>query len=454
MTNAHDRPTPFTAGCRIAIVFLAAIGFLTACAGQSRRVEAPARRPAADRIPVVLLPGIAREVNRVLFGAPFVSGLALRTDTEALASLGDPRFPADGGAMGELAAQVDRALRGTDVRGLQGLIDRLVRDEGYVRGDPAEPHDKDYPENDLAERQDRARVASLFVLYYDWRRDLSASACFVAERVARIRAATGAPRIVLVGHSLGGVVARYYLRHGGRDAMRDRDCTPGDGALAPAVNAAGAASVGRLVVMGAPHRGSAQAFRALIEDVTLFGLLRLGVREAIFTLPQVWQLLPFAEADGRVPLLLDRDGEERISLYALPTWLQRGWVPGNGADPARLRFAEAMLARAVAFQRSMTGRHPAEESVPRFVIGGRCRPTLARAVATNGRVEFLSRGQSGHPLFARSTAPGDGVVTAESALGLPPSPTLTLLDTCAGHNGYLDDPDLAARIIQFLLRTP
>ena len=118
----------------------------------------------------------------------------------------------DGTAPTALPAKLDRALRGTDVRGLQALIDRLVREEGYVRGDPDQPRDKDYPENAAADRRDRTRVASLFVLYYDWRRDLSESACFAAQQIERIRAATGASHVRLVAHSLGGVIARFSFR--------------------------------------------------------------------------------------------------------------------------------------------------------------------------------------------------------------------------------------------------
>ena len=441
-------------GRHVVCVVLAMASLLAGCGQRAPRIEEASSRPALpDRTPVVLVPGVSREVGRVLRGGALVpfSALALRTDAEALAHLGDPRFPVDGTPPLALPAKLDRALRGTDVRGLQGLIDRLIRDAGYVRGDPDQPRDKDYPENAAGDRRDLARVASLFVLYYDWRRDLSESACFVARQVEQIRAATGAPRVLLVAHSLGGVVARYYVRYGGRDAMRDRDCPLADGAGPAAVNSPGAERVGRLVMLGAPHRGTALALRGFLQEFNLFGVLGLGVRDAVFTMPLSWQQLPFAEPDGRVPLLVGPNGEERVPLYSLRTWVERGWLPGNGNDAERLRFAEAMLARAVAFQRSMGGPHPAEEAVPRLVVAGECRPTLTRALATASGVEFLARGQTDHPLFARATAPGDGVVPAESALGLPSSPTLTILTACTGHNAYLEDPEVLTRVVRFLL---
>lgn len=441
--------------CGSLLLALVLVGLLVGCGRQTTRTEEVSGQPAtSDRVPIILIPGISRETARILKGGtvtPF-SALALRTDGDALAHLGDPSFPVDGTSPALIPAQLDRALRGTDVRGLQPLIDRLVREEGYVRGNPDRPRDKDYPENPRAEREDQVRVASLFVLYYDWRRDLAESACLVAERIARIQATTGSEKVLLVGNSLGGVVARYFLRYGGRDAMRGRDCPGSDATMAPVVNAPGGKWVSRAVLLAAPHRGSAAAFRALMQDFRLFGFVGVGLRQAVFTMPLAWELLPWPDPDGRVALLIGEDGEKRIPLYDVQTWIGHGWLLGDGADPETVRFADSMLVRAVAFHDSMLGRNPAEEAVPRLAVGGECRPTIARAILAQGKLEFPSRDRVDHPLFGRATAPGDGVVTAESALGLPPSPTLTALRVCSGHSTYLEDPDTLDRIVRFLLK--
>jgi len=144
--------------------------------GGSRRIV------PQHRVPVVFVPGISGEVASFLRRgalAPF-SSLALRTNGKALANLGDPRFPADGTWAVEVPGVLDRALRRTEVRELQRLIDHLVREEAYVRGNLGDPRDKDYPENPSAGREDRTHAASLFVVYYDWRRDLTESACVLS----------------------------------------------------------------------------------------------------------------------------------------------------------------------------------------------------------------------------------------------------------------------------------
>lgn len=442
------------AGPTTAFAVVTLVTLLVGCGQQAPQVEEAPRRPtSSDRVPIILVPGISRETARIMKGGSLVafSALSLRTDADALSHLGDPRFPVDGASPAEIPVHLDRVLRGTDVRGFQRLIDRLVRKEGYVRGNPEQPRDKDYPENAQADREDRTRVASLFVLYYDWRRDLAESACFVAERISRIRAAAGAPRVLLIGNSLGGVVAKYYLRYGGRDAMRGRNCPETDAAMAAEVNAPGARWVDRAVLLAAPFHGSALAFRALLQDFTLFGIVGVGLRDAVFTMPLAWELLPFADQDGRVALLVGDKGEERVALYDAQTWVARGWLPGVGTDPERVRFVSAILARATAFHRSLLDRNSAEESVPRLIVGSECRPTLARAAVVGGKLKFLSRDQTADPLFSRTTAPGDGIVTAESALSLPPSPTLTVLPVCSGHNTYLEDTDIQDRVVQFLL---
>jgi hypothetical protein len=234
--------------------------------------------------------------------------------------------------------------------------------------------------------------------------------------------------------------------------MRDRACPLGTGSLGAAVNAPGATAIRRLVMLGAPHQGSGQAFRALLQDFNLFGFVGVGLRDAVSTMPLPWQLLPVADADGQVSLLAGPAGEERVALYAPQTWIERGWLAGDVTNPERRKFLEVMLDRATTLHRRMAERSPAEDAVSRLAVGASCRPTTARGLLENGKVEFLSRADFGHPRFPQVTVPGDGIVSLESALGVPASPTLTTLTVCSSHSGYVDDPALRGRIADFLLR--
>jgi pimeloyl-ACP methyl ester carboxylesterase len=442
-----------TAGFGYFLFLALTLWLLAACGpGTAPVEEVPRDAIAPDRVPVVLVPGISREVAAQLRGGnllPF-SAMALRTDAVAIAHFGDPRFAAGWGNALEMPGRLDHALRRTEVRGLQRLIERLVQEEGYLRGNPEQPLDKDYPENPESVRADRTRLASLFVLHYDWRRDVAESACLLAHRVARIQTTTRAPKVHIVGHSLGGVIARYYARYGGRDVMGQRECPLGMGVSATTVNEPGAGKIARLVSLGAPHRGSGLAFRSLLQDFNLFGFMSVGLRDAVFTMPVAWELLPFADGDGRAPLLVGANGVERVALYDPEVWAGRGWLAGDSTDPERKRFVTAVLDRTQRLHQRFGERDAAEEVVPRLVVGSECRPTTVRALVENGKVEFLSRFQGDHPAFSRVTVPGDGVVSLESALGVPASPTLNPLTVCTGHAGYVDDASVTDRIVRFL----
>ncbi len=65
--------------------------------------------------------------------------------------------------------------------------------------------------------------------------DIDDFAALVEQRVRELCAATGAPRVVLVGHSMGGLVARAWMRRYGTDR------------------------VARVVTLGSPHHGTALA---------------------------------------------------------------------------------------------------------------------------------------------------------------------------------------------------
>src|SRR5262245_16738551 len=82
------------------------------------------------------------------------------------------------------------------------------------------------------------RNRDLFVAFYDWRKSVSDSANdYLIPWIDRARKQSGSEKVVLVGHSMGGLVARSYIQS---NAYR------GD--------------VERLITLGTPHRGAADAY--------------------------------------------------------------------------------------------------------------------------------------------------------------------------------------------------
>jgi phospholipase A1 len=88
---------------------------------------------------------------------------------------------------------------------------------------------------------------TLFVYSYDWRKSVSLAAEGLAELVGRAVAMHGGEAdITLIGHSMGGLVCRYYLESG--DHSHETSI----------------AHVRRLITLGTPHRGAPLALTAAL----------------------------------------------------------------------------------------------------------------------------------------------------------------------------------------------
>jgi pSer/pThr/pTyr-binding forkhead associated (FHA) protein len=125
-----------------------------------------------------------------------------------------------------------------------GLTNYLVESLGYEAG------------NDMLE------------FPYDFRQDVRTSARQMAQAIEQwgVRAP-----ITIVAHSMGSLVARYYVnRLGGHKAVE------------------------RLVLLGGPHLGVPKVILNLAANVSLlpFGLMGDRLREILVTYPSIYQLLP------------------------------------------------------------------------------------------------------------------------------------------------------------------
>ena len=166
-----------------------------------------------------------------------------------------------------------------------------------------------------------------FQFDYDWRRSIDENAraldAFLREKReyvetemrARYGELDGPVKFDLVGHSMGGLVARWHLRYGTELAQ------PGMGAP----TWAGAELVERLILVGTPNAGSVDALLNLVYGVD-YGLFLPFVDPAVIgTMPSVYQLLPRGRhgtlRDGALP-----DGDGRVPDLLDPAlWREAGW---------------------------------------------------------------------------------------------------------------------------------
>ena len=134
---------------------------------------------------------------------------------------------------------------------------------------------------------------TLFVCPYDWRKDNALAAPKLASVVAEATKAHGSDiEITFIAHSMGGLVARYYLESGEFD------------------DELGFGNIKRLITLATPHRGAPLALQAALGQIR-----RLFLDEKqVSTLandkrfPSVYQLLP----PRGVPFAWDEDAKSRF----------------------------------------------------------------------------------------------------------------------------------------------
>ena len=218
---------------------------------------------------------------------------------------------------------------------------------------------------------------NFFTFPYDWRRDNRLAARRLKEQTDRWlrewRKQSPDAKLILVAHSMGGLVARYFL-----------ECLEGW------------QDTGRLVTFGTPYRGSLNALNFLLHGVQkrLGPVPVLDLSRLLRSFPSIYQLLPI------YPCLDPGDGRLiRVSEAAgLPQ-----------LDPERVRAADGFhreIERAVAahlddeaYRRSRYTMHP---------IVGTFQATLLSARRSGDGVDVL-------PTYPGFAPDGDGTVPRVSA---------------------------------------
>lgn len=278
------------------------------------------------------------------------------------------------------------------------IIETLTRFGGYARATPGTP----------ARKNERR----FYVFAYDWRQDNVTSARALHQLIEAVQRDYDDPalRVDLVAHSMGGLIARYYLRFGIRDVL--------DGG-AHSISMDGAAHVRKLVLLGTPNLGSVNSLHAFLTGEPV-GLNRIAPR-TLATMPSGYQLFPHPLARW----LVDVEGSARNDeLFDPQTWRQHRWsIFETEPDPALRRYFEHQLERARRFAWMLSAPEPV--SPVRYVLfGGDCHLTPARLLVEHveGRdavrlgPEGVKSPRAGVAYDELMLEPGDGRVTKPSLL--------------------------------------
>jgi pimeloyl-ACP methyl ester carboxylesterase len=268
---------------------------------------------------------------------------------------------------------------------------------------------------------------TLFIYNYDWRRDNVESAVGLGRAIERIKDRLHAPgmRFDIVAHSMGGLVAQYYLGYGTEDVV-----VHGGPYV---VSWAGAPNIGRMILLGTPLRGTMSAFRILNT-----GFSRAMSPGTVFTMPALYQLLP---SDGESHIIDPQGRPVGVDLYDADVWVRNRWsVFASRTDPGRpheaplKRFLQSALGRARLFHEALAADALGDSPVPVHLFGADCIPTLDRAIlkpTPSGPVTLfdgeIASDRDARQLEKMMLAPGDGTVT-----------TASLLASDAGGHGAAD----------------
>ena len=172
-----------------------------------------------------------------------------------------------------------------------------------------------------------------FQFHYDWRRSCAENAAlldaFIKEKKIYVQEQRqkrygGTPKPVkfdIVAHSMGGLIARYYLRYGNQ-GLRASLSTP-------RLNWAGARSVEKCVLVATPNSGSIVALEDLIngknfapkwlERIPFTTLLNYPA-SILGTYPSIYQLMPRT----RHKTFVNQAGEP-VNLYDPELWKNQRW---------------------------------------------------------------------------------------------------------------------------------
>lgn len=210
----------------------------------------------------------------------------------------------------------------------QSIIN-VLQESGYV------PEGQPLPEN--------KKFYSLFCFYYDWRDDIAENSrrlhSFIMTRKQylqkKYKEIYGLDdfdvQFDIVSHSMGGLVARYYLRYG------DQKLEPADGSM-PKLDWRGSKNVDKAIIIGTPNAGYLDTCLELTQGLTLDPNLPVYPPGLLGTFISCYEMMPVSGM--RAVILADRPGQPEVDMFDPKVWIARNW---GLADPQQDAVLEAIL---------------------------------------------------------------------------------------------------------------
>ncbi|MEK7194332.1 MAG: right-handed parallel beta-helix repeat-containing protein [Patescibacteria group bacterium] len=222
----------------------------------------------------------------------------------------------------------------------------------------------------------------VFFFPYDWRKDLTDVVSDLKNKIDDIKSQTGSNKVIVVAHSMGGLLTKLYLKNFGGN------------------------SIDRFIDVATPHNGSPESFRTLLDGETDIPILnRDTIKSITQNMPSVYELLPsrdyfdVTDNDYKYYVFDGVNNNQRLTFDETKQYLKN-----SGRN-------SLLVDRAEAFHNEVDNLDPATYGVTTYNIVGCGNPTI-------GQIFVLDQ-QGSHYNYNIKMINGDGTVPLKSAEAIP-----------------------------------
>lgn len=317
---------------------------------------------------------------------------------------------------------------------------------------------------------DNRHEANAFEFDYDWRRSVDENAVRLGKYIQKVtefvklqRGNHDPVKFDVVAHSMGGLIARYFLQYGSQ-------LLPAGGGL-PTANWSGSAQIERVVLIAPPNAGSLFALQRLLTGIPKNPLTPGYDPVVLGSLPSVYQLLPRI----RHKTFLRSDVNEQAATFLdLGLWVDMNWglankskdrilarlLPGVDSLSARretaLEHLEKCLKNTISLHQALdnVALRPSHLQMFLFVGDATVTPLIATARKGDSKLKIVKKG-AGDGTVPRSSVLLDERVGGEWAPNVV-SPLVwdNIVFLSSNHLGLTKDPICIKNILYFLLESP
>ncbi len=419
---------------RTPLLLLLALAVLSGCSQKKPVVKLgeiynqSARSHPIDRNPVILIPGIKgsrlvdSETGIVIWGA--FGGVGLNPNTpQGLDLFSIPMK--QGVPLNELTDSIvaDGVLDNAKVR-LAGLSFNLKAYYNII-GILGTGQYLDYDISRGNESVDYGNDHfTCFQFPYDWRLSIDENARLLAKFIEEKRAFVkgqieelyGIPgydvKFDLIAHSMGGLMARYYLRYGGATVESIDTNAP--------VPWAGAKKIDKLVMIGTPNAGSVESVVNFADGMIVGPLLPAFSQTLVGNIPSVYQLLP----RNRHKRVVDANQPGKaVDVYDPDVWIKNQWGLAQADNDAMLQVllpdsSSPEQRKAIAMDHMRKSLKKAESIASALDRPANPPPSLSLHLFAGSSIETPATlaVDTGGRYSVVATEPGDGTVVRSSTL--------------------------------------